>query len=146
MVEVILKIRENGWNCRHIFLVIGLIISLYKLLVFGNNKEIGGYAVIKFYINQGKKEMDLVDYLLLKPEYQLKFISSIICYAKKHQCENVNSWAPIGHSIYSVFEKLRFVPSTPLTYIGYKNIGKLKLEKIDNPRLWYYTMGDSDVY
>jgi hypothetical protein len=57
----------------------------------------------------------------------------------------ISLWLSLFDEKYPIFEKLGFIPSGNLTYLGFKALGENNKEQL-HLRDWSYQFGDSDVY
>lgn len=57
-----------------------------------------------------------------------------------------NIWMPIWDKKHTLLEKLGFHSAEPITYFGAKPVLDNKTEILLNPKSWYVSMGDSDIY
>jgi hypothetical protein len=104
-------------------------------------------AVAKIYADEDDcSSLDIVDFL---GDLTLESISGVVAaslgYAKSRSLMRVQGWVNLHHPAFAAFERFRFSPSGPITYFGIRPISRGSTVPCD-PRSWWITMGDSDVF
>jgi len=105
------------------------------------------FILFKFFNLGDIRELDIVEIefdnnlstLILLIQTALKF-----CLENNNEVSGINVWCNLHSKNYSLFEKVGFKPSLPLTYLGYRD-SRLGQEQYSFSN-WDLVMGDSDVY
>lgn len=123
-------------------------INRYTIFSLAEDEKTDWYVVTKIYqIDkcQDVYDVDILELIIPDDEKIINdFIFSIINFYKKYKLCSINCWVPLDDNKHILMEKVGFFPSGPVTYFSFKRIDSGF--SISNANLWYYSMGDSDVY
>jgi len=105
------------------------------------------YAITKLFNSfdfNDRVEIDIVE-LNFPDDYKSisELISSILSFYGTENPVRINMWLPLNRKNHLLFEKIGFVNTAPVTYLGYRVLGQ---DINHNVKQWSYQMGDSDVY
>ena len=100
-----------------------------------------GYAISK----RIGDDLDIVD--LLVEDEDASTLRALLggVLAASPDARAVNLWLPLAGPLHLELERIGFVPGAPVTYLGVRPFTETSVDLAD-PRGWYYTMGNSDVF
>jgi hypothetical protein len=121
----------------------------YTIFSFTENKDCDWFAVVKLFpsfVQKGAHEIDIVEFCFPSDAGLLvELMFAIKNHFSNYNLVGINCWMPFNDPKHILLEKTGFIPTTPITYSGVRIMDD-KYAILDEPRSWYYSMGDSDVY
>lgn len=126
-------------------------INKYFNIEYREKGELKGILIAKVYqINEVSNEVD-IDIVEVFYFEDYKILSSMLCgileiiSEEGYDVQNLNCWISLFDKRHLDMERLRFVMSTPITYLCVKGLD----DRFDDLKLfnkWYISMSDSDIY
>lgn len=103
------------------------------------------FMVTKLYYSANGFEIDILE-MVVPDDLNIisNFLSCVLRNYSEHTIERINMWLPFTDKKHILLEKIGFRDSTPITYLGYRNLA-LKDSNVHYDR-WHFSMGDSDVF
>jgi len=114
----------------------------YKNIVIVNDGVVSSHAVVKVYGDA----LDVVDFRMSTKEEGRALLAMIMSMAVGRKCQTVNLWAPRHHDMHPLCERAGFVNTSPITYLGFRQLSSGSIGLSTNYSDWFLQMGDSDVY
>jgi hypothetical protein len=108
-----------------------------------------GFVVCKIIPAFSRKdafELDLME-LMLPPDFKIisAVLQNLVATFHAFPLSKINCWLPLHDPKHILLEKIGFQQGLPLTYLGAR-IMSPRFELMSDPRNWFLSMGDSDVY
>ena len=108
--------------------------------------DTGAFIVVKLYDNvlTKTKEIDVVEWCVPKDLVKInEVLGHVVQLFGSEMVTRINMWLPLNDVQHTDFEKIGFVNTSPITYMGYVNLNSNHDFSCSH---WYYQMGDSDVF
>lgn len=117
--------------------------TLYTLPSTTGNALLG-YCVVKPF----EGGLDIMDLLAVDNDSGIRLLDHAVAEGIQKKAGVFNAWLPVRHPLHHHLERRGFENQAPVVYMMAKVIGEIPAGSPDvfDPRVWYYTMGDSDVY
>jgi hypothetical protein len=115
--------------------------------ILGNEKSYFSVAKIyKSFDGSSEYEVDIVE-LNFPPDLTLllKLLNKIKEFYSEKNVVRLNLWLPFDDPKHIFLEKLGFVCTSPVTFMGVRNMDS-NLRVLEDVKSWNYCMGDSDVF
>lgn len=116
----------------------------YTIHAYEENNRLLGYYVVKPFMNG----YDIMDVVADSHEREVELLDHFLADAGRSNFDEVNAWFPVRHPLHHFLERRGFSNQAPVVYMMVKMINRVEWHGPDlcDPRSWYYTMGDSDVF
>ncbi|EIJ44205.1 hypothetical protein BegalDRAFT_3387 [Beggiatoa alba B18LD] len=103
------------------------------------------FAVTKLYQTAETRAVDIVECIFPADEsLLLALLNQIVTFY--HPITQINGWVSLQDALYLPLEKIGFIPTLPLTYLGVRAFGESYQSALYNAQHWRVSMGDSDVF
>lgn len=117
----------------------------YTIVELEGADQAKGFAVYKPYLNNGKKEIDIVELICETNAQVIQDLLSSIMIVENNSVESINMWCSLNDKKHIVLEKMGFKNSGHITYFAaLKDIENYGMAK--ELMTWNLSFGDSDVY
>jgi Acetyltransferase (GNAT) domain len=117
-------------------------VNKYRIAVATDNSEIRGYIIVKQYRSS---DLDIVDIVADDKSALPPLVAWATQVARDMSLLKVNVWAPIGADHRESLARAGFQAGAPVTHFGGRALLPIDADFSD-PRLWHYSMSDSDLY
>jgi len=123
-------------------------INKYHIFELKNN-DTSYYAVTKIFasfVQKNRFEIDIVELIFPDDlELLLDLMNVIKNYYNNFDLLKINLWLPLNSDKHLLLEKIGFINTSPITYLGVHVLDS-DYKKLEEPKEWFYSMGDSDTY
>jgi hypothetical protein len=121
----------------------------YTIFSATESEHCDWFAVAKLFpsfVQKGAYEVDIAELCFPADAGLLaELLFAIKTHFSDYNIIGINCWLPFDDTRHILLEKAGFSPTAPITYSGVRVMDG-KYDIMYEPRAWYYSMGDSDVY
>lgn len=123
-------------------------VNTYDIFQFRQSNDVY-YAVVKVFSSfsqEGQFEVDILEFAFPADGHLLlQLLNAIKEYYRSLALLKINVWLPLADEKHIQLEKIGFVNTLPVTYMGIRVFDHAYSE-LEDSRNWMYSMGDSDIY
>lgn len=117
----------------------------YKIVEFSSIPGKPRYVVYKTYMNESKKEVDVLELVCEAHEKMIVQLLAAVIKVEENNVKSINMWCSLSDKKHLILEKVGFQNEGHVTYFAALN-DVLKFENTNNISNWNLSFGDSDVY